>query len=328
MPEIVVQYPAARAARADGEVVGETNRVITLPPGAHLVELEGDPDYVPACHEVTLPAQGGPRYQFLSFSPAAPAVDRYSPLYSCYNGFLLGQFLTVMYARYAWDEYPVRRARCQEFLDEIGVEVRLPEQPVGFGEAAHLDLLKRVLLAVAQRSAALSEFALLGWHFLSYGHTVGEDEETARGAAAEIERLRAKHGLLPVSYDDLAVSRREDGSGRIDEVLSPALRWLAQMVDGMEAEPDTAFVIMPFAPPYAGYFFLLPACPGAGGLPRLSRLGRALRRGLLRCLLLGLIGNSGMVWADVSEPNHNVFYEVGAAHAFGKPAILVRNRAS
>jgi tetratricopeptide (TPR) repeat protein len=40
-------------------------------------------------------------------------------------------------------------------------------------------------------------------------------------------------------------------------------------------------------------------------------------------LLINLIAKSGMVWADVSELNNNVFYEIGAAHALRKLAMIV-----
>jgi tetratricopeptide (TPR) repeat protein len=88
-------------------------------------------------------------------------------------------------------------------------------------------------------------------------------------------------------------------------------------------EPETAFVIMSFSAPYAEYFstFYRPALENAG--MRAFRAWGGLGSEDYGVLLLALIAKSGMVWADVSEPNANVFYEIGAAHAFGKVSMLV-----
>jgi tetratricopeptide (TPR) repeat protein len=80
---------------------------------------------------------------------------------------------------------------------------------------------------------------------------------------------------------------------------------------------------MPFKPPYAGYFatFYRPSLEATGY--RAFRAWGGLSNEDYCDLLLKLIGKSGMVWADVSELNYNVLYEIGAAHALGKLSMLV-----
>lgn len=254
---------------------------------------------------------------------AEPVVDRFSPLYCLYNGVMLGQFLAAAFAAYARPGYGERRMRMQEFLDEIGAEVRLPAEPVTFGEPAYHRLVQEIVVATAARSSALAELALLGMHLVVHGHLVAVGDPTAADLAAEIERLRQEHGLPAPDLERLVPTLRDDGSSRIDEVLSPVLAYLAQAVRTLAVEPDTAFVIMPFAPPYAGYFasFYRPALEGAGC--RAFRAWGGLSNEDYCDLLLALIGRCGLVWADVSDRNPNVFYETGAAHALGRPAVLV-----
>jgi len=60
----------------------------------------------------------------------------------------------------------------------------------------------------------------------------------------------------------------------VENVLSPSLAYLGKIVDTLEVERDTAFVIMPFKQPYASYYSMLyrpsnpratvPSAPGEG----------------------------------------------------------------
>ena len=109
----------------------------------------------------------------------------------------------------------------------------------------------------------------------------------------------------------------------LDDILSPALSFLTKAIDLVKVEEDTAFVIMPFRPPFSSYFatFYRPSLEEAGY--RAFRAWGGLSDEDYADLLLRLIAKSGMVWADVSELNYNVLYEIGAAHALGKISILV-----
>ena len=97
----------------------------------------------------------------------------------------------------------------------------------------------------------------------------------------------------------------------MENVLSPSLAYLGKIVDTLEVERDTAFVIMPFKQPYASYYSMLyrPALESAGY--RAFRAWGGLGSEDYCDLLLKLIAKCGLVWADASELSYNVLYEIG-----------------
>ena len=247
-------------------------------------------------------------------------IDRFSPLYTRYNGFLLGEFLSLSFAEYGRAQYPVRRARMMEFLSEIAVDVAPPENPTDLEGDAHAELLIAITTKVAAKSTDLAEFVLIGALLTHYGMLADADPDTAQQSLEQVERIRAKYDLPAIDPDRFRM--RDTGRG-VDDILSPSLAYLGEIVDTLEPERDTAFVIMPFSQPYASYFsiFYRPSLEQAGF--RAFRAWGGLSNEDYCDLLLKLIAKSGMVWADVSELNYNVLYEIGAAHAFGKLSMLV-----
>ena len=216
----------------------------------------------------------------VGFQPAQPPLDRFSPLYCAYNGFLLGQFLSLAFAQFGGREYVARRSRMLEFLSEIDVALDIPGAPPGLGSETHVDLLQAVLPRVLERSGPLADFLLLGALLTHYGILADSDPQTARETIEQFEHLRAKHKLPEIDPPRFLLDpERRD----VDDVLSPSLAYLGEVVDALAVEPETAFVIMPFKQPYASYYGTLyrPAL-GIHRLPRLPRLGRARERGLLR----------------------------------------------
>ncbi len=321
---LVVQYPDDAGVQVDGELVGRTNSVLRLGPGTHRIRLADAGAAQPEEHQVTEDPSSPDAVCFVRFVPQNAVLDRFSPLYCCYNGFLLGQFLALSFAAYAREGYGIRRARMQEFLQEIGVAETLPEEPIPFGSDAYDTLVQRILTAVHGASEVLADYAFLGFEAIFYGHLAAVQDPTAEQMAAHMEELRTRRGLPPLDLATLVPQRHGDNDTlSIDDVLSPSLAWLAEVVQGMEPEPDTAFVIMPFAPPWAGYFatFYRPALEAAGC--RAFRAWGGLSNEQYADLLLALIARSGLVWADISERNPNVLYEIGAAHAFGRMAVLL-----
>jgi tetratricopeptide (TPR) repeat protein len=319
MARMIVQFPEDVVVAVDGSAAGRTNRVIQLEPGQRVVRLEGVASD-PAEQTVTVPA--GDEILHVGFSPPDRSVDRFSPLYCAYNGFLLGQFLSVAFAEYGRKDYLVRRSRMLEFLSEIPVTVDLPEEPFAIGSAGQIDLLTTVMMQLQAHSRPLAAFTLLGGLMTHYGVLVEADPDTAQAILGAMENVRAELQLPVIEPSRLFV-----GPDRhlVDKTLSPSLGYLSEIVDGLAVEPDTAFVIMPFSDPYASYFstFYRPSLAAAG--MRAFRAWGGLGSEDYAVLLLKLIEKSGTVWADVSEPNSNVFYEIGAAHAFGKLSMLVAN---
>ena len=91
-------------------------------------------------------------------------------------------------------------------------------------------------------------------------------------------------------------------------------------------ERKKAFVIMPFKEPYNSYYTAIykPALESASCIvSRVDDLSAP------RPIILDIqesILNADLILCDMSERNANVFYELGLAHAIGKPAILVARK--
>ena len=199
-------------------------------------------------------------------TPGDAGVERSSPLYNRYNGFLLGQFLSLAFTPAGRPRYAERRARMLAFLAEIGIApdaAALPETPPAIGGASHVALLTRVLPLVASHSRELAEFVVLGGLLTHYGVLAHHDAETAAAILVEIERLRAAYDLPPIDPARFVVPPDQRDP---DLVLSPSLDYLREIVRRLPAEPDTAFVIMPFSAPYAAYYdaFYRPALEQCG----------------------------------------------------------------
>lgn len=87
-----------------------------------------------------------------------------------------------------------------------------------------------------------------------------------------------------------------------------------------------AFVVMPFHDPYNSYY-------QAVFVPALSNAGYKAVRGddmfTPHPIMLDIqreICESDLILCEMSERNSNVFYELGLAHAIGKPAILISRK--
>jgi len=92
---------------------------------------------------------------------------------------------------------------------------------------------------------------------------------------------------------------------------------------GTGHRPKQAFVLMPFCDPYDRYY-------PAVYKPGLEAAGYIVKRGddlslpqpIIRDIQ-GSIVDADLILSDLSGRNPNVFYELGLAHAIGKPVILV-----
>ncbi len=216
-----------------------------------------------------------------------PSVARTSPLYCRYNGFLLGQFLSLAFAACGAPRYGERRGRLLEFLREVDVDVAIPESPLDRGGVTYAGVLSAILPRLAQRSRELAEFAILGGLLTHYGVASRTDAEAAAAMLIEIERLRAVYDLPPIDPARFAVPAHEADP---DRVLAPSLGYLRDIVARLPVEGDTAFVVMPFTAPYAGYYasFYRPALEHCGY--RAFRAWGGLAGAEHADLLLALIG--------------------------------------
>ena len=86
-----------------------------------------------------------------------------------------------------------------------------------------------------------------------------------------------------------------------------------------------AFVVMPFSEPWSDEVYgelIRPAVEGAG--IECVRGDKSLRVGDLSQNIWNEILQAGVIVADVSALNANVFYEVGLAHALGKEVFILK----
>jgi hypothetical protein len=85
----------------------------------------------------------------------------------------------------------------------------------------------------------------------------------------------------------------------------------------------SCFVIMPFGGLWDDYYaqIYVPAIEDAG--MDAVRADDVFRAGSILQDIVDLLTRSAIVLADVTENNRNVHYELGLAHALGKPTVLV-----
>lgn len=87
---------------------------------------------------------------------------------------------------------------------------------------------------------------------------------------------------------------------------------------------ETCFVMQPFAPPYGGYYdsVFKPAIEKAGLTP-IRADAEIFGAGKVMDQVWSGIGNAKVLVAELTTRNANVYYELGLAHALGKPVVLV-----
>lgn len=86
---------------------------------------------------------------------------------------------------------------------------------------------------------------------------------------------------------------------------------------------DTCFTMMPFSDPFEMYYEQLykPAIEDAGLRP--TRADDLFRPGVIVSDLWRMIQEAKVLLAELTTKNANVFYELGLAHAIGKPIVLI-----
>jgi hypothetical protein len=109
----------------------------------------------------------------------------------------------------------------------------------------------------------------------------------------------------------------------------PSGRWSAMGRNGADAvnlksmHPPQVFIIAPFDPDGQRLQNTVRNAIEEAGF-RVARRNDAVRPGAeLASSILDGIREADLIIADVSRPNPNVFYEMGFAHALGKPTFLL-----
>lgn len=85
----------------------------------------------------------------------------------------------------------------------------------------------------------------------------------------------------------------------------------------------TCFVMMPFKEPFGAYYSSI-VCPAVAKASFEPLRGDSLfRPSPIMADIWKLIQDAKVLLADLTEKNANVFYELGLAHAVGKPVVLI-----
>jgi hypothetical protein len=148
--------------------------------------------------------------------------------------------------------------------------------------------------------------------------------------------VKAGIDCIPDTIDPLlesgAVVRLEEGHYR----LSPAARTLlgvcvvankARQGKDLRVDYPQAFVVMPFSEKWskAVYNKMIKPAVRAAGL-ECVRADKVVMSGKIDTGIWNQLLRAGVVVAEVSSPNVNVFYELGLAHALGKDVLLVKQK--
>jgi tetratricopeptide (TPR) repeat protein len=244
-------------------------------------------------------------------------VERTSPLWCRVNGVLLGQLLALAHTDCGRARYEPRRVRVEAVLRELDVDVAVPATADEAAAGSHAALLARLVPRLALRSRELAEFTILGGLLTHYTLAAQRGAGAAAALLTEIERLRAAWDLPPLD------PRRLSAAGDADRLLAPGLAYLRDIVTRLPVEEDTALVIAPLSAAgeevYAG--FARPSLEHCGY--RVLRVWASIPVEEYADLQLAIVGRCGLVWADVSELDHEVLHRIGAAHALGRTTVIV-----
>jgi hypothetical protein len=136
-------------------------------------------------------------------------------------------------------------------------------------------------------------------------------------------------GYLAVDGSDVwhfSVSRRIKffrPASTLEEYVGLREKYLNPGGSAAREEPRLLFVLMPFRKQYEPVYAAIKlAAENAGGF-FCQRSDDITKPGRISLQILQAIGDADLLVADLSEHNPNVMYELGFAHALGKPTILL-----
>jgi len=142
----------------------------------------------------------------------------------------------------------------------------------------------------------------------------------------EVQRREADKGNNLKGY---GLSRRQtitEISVKRTDMQKPRNRLNLKARKSSGPKAESCFVIMPFGYPFDQYYLdiLVPAIMSLGLTP--IRADSLFRSSSIILDIWGLIRNANVLLADLSGQNANVLYELGLAHAFNKPVILLAEK--
>jgi hypothetical protein len=254
-------------------------------------------------------------------------MNSISELYACYNGTMLGFFLAGSFGEFVADRYPQLQQRMQEFLDELNIDFQIPHKHKTFIEN-HTEISTLILEKIYVTSDVLFEYFMIG--SLSM-YTVIENAR-AEGDATDLREATlsymGKKNLSPklLKRFEKDVYRESDGRILADKLHSASLFFLNEILETLEVEKDTAFVVMPFSPEFRNFFpsFYQPLLKEVGYLA--IRAWGGLSSEDYQVLLGTLMRKCGAVLAELTTLNQNVLHEIGMAEGRDQWLFLIAEK--
>jgi len=258
----------------------------------------------------------------------------WNALYCRTNGFMLGCFLSLIRFKFARDDFAIHRQRIHEFLAEVGVPLSIPASQPHYNRVADA-LQVRIAKACRARARELGDFTAIGLFSCTDAlmRLLQTQAQTEFNSALRdaVSRILAKYKLdAKRLYDRFLASVRSEaedaldgGNVHIKTFLSPAMELLTSAIEPLPADPSSAFVAMPFAPPYDAYFDLFYRPLAAQLECRAFRMWGGLSGETYVDLMLAVMRRCALVIADLSALNANVFYEFGVARGLEKKVVPV-----
>lgn len=151
-----------------------------------------------------------------------------------------------------------------------------------------------------------------------YDAFLRKEHSLQQGEIAKAERIQRK------DVDRLITAFRktllkESIMNRRSMVVTPAF----PSVD-YEIDPKLVFVLMPFTEEWSDEaYYLIKRVGKAAGL-EVARTDDIFEPSIIVNDIWEMINKAGLIIADITVHNANVFYELGLAHAIGKKVVLIR----
>jgi len=241
----------------------------------------------------------------------------FSQLYQRFNGIMFGFFAQMASFRAVREQWPDLRDQMSRFVTEIGLDEEIPKDVENF-EKRRGSLFSAALKVVDD----LNHFKLavgLGYSFV--GLALGAEVMPRDSIEGGMSTL----GLDPSFIDELieGISRDERDRPVFDDMMTAGLKLAARLVETCSQEPETCFVAMPFHNPYPTYYHELyrPLLEEQG--LQCVRAWGGMRNEAHHDLLLSLIDRCGWLFAELTDANPNVAYELGFATGCGKRTVAV-----
>src|ERR1035437_513009 len=255
-----------------------------------------------------------------SLSSEAPSL-LYSPLYCRYNGFLFGLFFMHVFLNYQSELYEMQRMRMTRFLQEVVISLDLPSTHHD-SRVSHYSLATKLLKAFLSISRSLFNHAVLG---MTAGApmVLGGESDDHRNTVLRI--LREENLLFDLRAFERIFESLE-GKRTVNKLVTGALGMGRRILESVVMEPESCFVAMPFTNAFEDRYirFYRPLIHSLGLRPIRGWGGLILER--YQPLLRLVIEKCGILLGELTTVNPNVLYEIGVAHAFGRPTILLFDR--